>query len=53
MLNKIKCFLYDHDFDWDEYEDRLAEQEEYTELPFIFCKRCQKYQKVDALKGIL
>jgi hypothetical protein len=53
LLNKIKCLIFDHDFDWQEYDGRLSEQEEYTELPLVFCKRCNMYKMVDALKGIL
>lgn len=28
MINKIKCFLFGHKFDWDEYDKRMELEEQ-------------------------
>ncbi len=45
-MSLIKCFIFGHEIDWDEYERRLESEEHHTSGVFLYCKCCKKYNRL-------
>lgn len=50
MIKKLKCIIFGHVIDWEEYQDRIESEDIFADARHIYCEFCRSYFKVDIKK---
>ena len=45
MIKLIKCLMFGHHFDWDEYDKRIEKEEHRADATLVYCTRCKSYKR--------